>query len=787
MAKRSHKKFRFITLIRFWGMVFLVSLAAVIVGIDLTISHHDLNIHIDKMRASYIEQQKQASKREVERIINLINHERRQSETLTRRKIKTRVDEAFAIADYIYQQNKTNKCDSEIQQIIADALSPIRFENGNGSYFIYRMDGTVILSFARPQINTSNASDLDKEQNTTQIRNSIDIAEKLSEGFHEYYLTKPQSAGRKYKTLSFVKKFEPYNWLIGTGLYVDNTEELIKARWMHHINSIRYGQNQVGYLFAADWQGNSLAHGAQPDLIGQNGWDWEDSRGNKTSQMLIAASKKRDGDFATFWWQKPDTGKESAKIAYAKAIPEWELFIATGVYIEDIEQNILSLQKGLNSQSKTKIIIFITVVAISFILFSIVFHFLSDRLRKDLTLFGLFINQMAFSDKKIDRQAVQFAELDQMAESANKMITDRKNAEQEIHSAELFIDRVVEMSPYAMWISDNKGVVIRTNNSLRKILNTSNEKIIGHYNILYDKNIADHGVLPKVADVFEKHQPVNFTIPWEATKVGTAQFESAPDLYMDVSIFPIVSPDGELTNAVCQWVDITQHKKNEESLRQRTQELNFSRDETIHRLARAAEYRDNETAEHNQRMSHYCKLLAERYGMDAERCEKIRLASVMHDVGKIGISDMVLLKPGRLTVEEFTLIKTHTEIGYRILSGSRSPLLEIAAIIAFTHHEKYDGSGYPRQLAGEEIPIEGRIAAVADVFDALTSNRVYRDSWSVDQTLELIVREKGGHFDPQCVDLFLESMNDVLEIKKRHADNKATTTHSDYWPKQHYS
>jgi putative two-component system response regulator len=276
-----------------------------------------------------------------------------------------------------------------------------------------------------------------------------------------------------------------------------------------------------------------------------------------------------------------------------------------------------------------------------------------------------------------------------------------------------------------------------------------------------------------VMAVFENHQPTNFTIPWEAAKGGDVNFEDAPDLYMDVSIFPIVSADGGLTNAVCQWVDITEHKNNEESLRERTQELDFSREETIQRLAKAAEFRDNETAEHNQRMSHYCMILAERFGMSTERCEKIRLASVMHDIGKIGISDLVLLKPGRLTEEELYLIKTHAEIGYRILSGSRSPLLDLGAVIAFTHHEKYDGSGYPRQLAGEEIPVEGRIAAVADVFDALTSNRVYRKAWSVDRTLELIVREKGAHFDPLFVDLFLESMDDVLQIKKRHADGSA--------------
>ncbi|MFH1811403.1 MAG: HD domain-containing phosphohydrolase [Pseudomonadota bacterium] len=212
----------------------------------------------------------------------------------------------------------------------------------------------------------------------------------------------------------------------------------------------------------------------------------------------------------------------------------------------------------------------------------------------------------------------------------------------------------------------------------------------------------------------------------------------------------------------------------ERAVAERTRELRQSREDTIQCLARAAEFRDNETAEHNQRMSHYCSLLARRLGMSPERCEQIRLASVMHDVGKVGVSDRVLLKPGRLTDEEFAEIKTHPAIGHRILAGSSSPLLELGAVIALSHHEKYDGSGYPGRLKGEAIPIEGRLAAVADVFDALTTNRVYRDAWSLEKTLQLLVHDRGTHFDPGIGDLFMASLDEVLAIRKQHADRSPT-------------
>ena len=200
-------------------------------------------------------------------------------------------------------------------------------------------------------------------------------------------------------------------------------------------------------------------------------------------------------------------------------------------------------------------------------------------------------------------------------------------------------------------------------------------------------------------------------------------------------------------------------------------ELEYARQETIERLCRAAEFRDDETATHLQRMSHFCHLLGRRKGLDAYTCEMLRVASPMHDVGKIGIPDHILLKPGRLTADEFVVMKQHAEIGWRILSGSDSELLELAASIARTHHEKWDGSGYPRGLAGEEIPIEGRIAAVADVFDAVTSARPYKKAWPLAEAVALLEKGKGQHFDPELVELFLDSMDEVLEIRERFSDH----------------
>ena len=212
-----------------------------------------------------------------------------------------------------------------------------------------------------------------------------------------------------------------------------------------------------------------------------------------------------------------------------------------------------------------------------------------------------------------------------------------------------------------------------------------------------------------------------------------------------------------------------------EWLERSEKELRLSREETIQRLAIAAEFRDSATAQHIQRMSHYCELLARRYGLSPDRCDLIRTASPMHDIGKIGTPDHVLLKPGKFTPEEFNVIAQHAEIGYRILVGSDAELLKVAALIAWTHHERWDGSGYPRKLKGEAIPLEGRIAAVADAFDALTTERVYKPAFPFEHAVELMTKHRGEHYDPDLLDVFVASIEDIKSIHDQYADHSLKT------------
>ncbi len=209
----------------------------------------------------------------------------------------------------------------------------------------------------------------------------------------------------------------------------------------------------------------------------------------------------------------------------------------------------------------------------------------------------------------------------------------------------------------------------------------------------------------------------------------------------------------------------------EEEVRKRTQELEDSRYEVIARLGRAAEFRDNETGNHIIRMSEYCRLLARQAGLSDQQTELIYLAAPMHDIGKIGIPDAILLKPGKFTEEEWLIMQSHVEVGAEILSGSDIPLMQVAKNIALTHHEKWDGSGYPNGLAGKEIPLEGRICAICDVFDALTSERPYKKAWPIDKAVALIHEQSGKHFDPELTHLFDEILEPVHQFRMKHIDS----------------
>ncbi len=217
-----------------------------------------------------------------------------------------------------------------------------------------------------------------------------------------------------------------------------------------------------------------------------------------------------------------------------------------------------------------------------------------------------------------------------------------------------------------------------------------------------------------------------------------------------------------IINNRAQWL--------EEQVAKATQQIRVREKETLLRLGKAGEFRDEDTGNHVFRMAKYSRLIAEKLGMSEQECESVELSAPMHDIGKIGVSDLILLKPDKLTNEEFDQMKRHTTIGYEILKDSPSLYLQLGAVVALNHHERFDGFGYPAGLQGDHIPKVARIVAVADVYDALTSQRPYKNKWTHEQAISFIIEQSGKHFDPECVLALLAAQDSIINIGLQYYD-----------------
>ena len=214
----------------------------------------------------------------------------------------------------------------------------------------------------------------------------------------------------------------------------------------------------------------------------------------------------------------------------------------------------------------------------------------------------------------------------------------------------------------------------------------------------------------------------------------------------------------------------------EQQVLEATSEIRSREHETLLRLAKAGEFRDEDTGNHVVRMAKYSRLIAEKMGLPESECETIELAAPMHDIGKIGIADEILRKPGRLTHPEYNIMKNHTLIGYEILKDSPSRYLQMGAVIALNHHERFNGTGYPNRLARHDIPLSARIVSVADAYDALTSHRPYKNKWPVNETVDYLNEHRGNHYCPEVLDAFNAQLHKITQIQFMLDDEKTHAT-----------
>jgi PAS domain S-box-containing protein len=303
--------------------------------------------------------------------------------------------------------------------------------------------------------------------------------------------------------------------------------------------------------------------------------------------------------------------------------------------------------------------------------------------------------------------------------------------------------------------TDLKGIITYVNDKFCKVCGYSREELIGQ-----NHNIVRHEDMPE--SLFkELWETIESCRVWKG--VIKNKQKDGTEYWVDSVILPILDGEGKTVEYMAIRHDVS-------DIIELHQELEETQREVIYRMGEIGESRSKETGYHVKRVAEYSKLLALKAGICMEEAVLLSNASPMHDIGKVGIPDMILLKPGKLSEEEFEVIKTHSEVGYNILKGSERPLLKTAGIVAHQHHERFDGKGYPQGLKGEEIHIYARITAVADVFDALGSDRCYKKAWPLDKILAFFKEERGGQFDPTLVDLFLDNLDEFLQIRDSYID-----------------
>lgn len=486
------KKINFIKFIWTWGIVFLIGFGASIISVNIISSYRNFNFQADQLRSNYITHQKQTIKQEVTRVADLISYERTQGEILTKKKIKSRIYEAYAIAQNIYQLNRAAKTETEIQQMIIDALSPIRFAQESGYYFITRLDGIEILFADRPEMEGLTLLNVQDTKGKYVVKDMIEIAEQFGEGFYEYHWTKPDAKRNDFKKISFVKRFEPYDWIIGTGLYVADVENQIKADLLLTISRIRFGKE--GYIFINRLNGDALISNGKRFPGTEKLWEVFNDNPEKAKDIFekeYKAALKPDGDYIYYTWEKlTDSNKESPKTSFIYGIPDLQWLVGAGVYLDDVETDIALMRTQLNNQVKSNILYSILIIIGITAVFFLFFNWLNLRLKNDFKLFFSFFSRAAYSDEKIDRENIKFIELDQIAEPANKMLMDRRQAMEALLKSEEKYRALFEYNPVDTIFVDNAGKIIMYNLVKKK----SGEKLPRIGGILYRDYAVKHQI-----------------------------------------------------------------------------------------------------------------------------------------------------------------------------------------------------------------------------------------------------------------------------------------------------
>jgi PAS domain S-box-containing protein len=590
------------------------------------------------LKSEYIKAQKLMLKNEVERAVDLIQYEKSQTEDRLKQNISNRVHEAHTIAMNIYLQNKETHSDKEISNMIKDALGPIRFNQGRGYFFAADFNGFNQFT-DRPELIGTNLIDTKDSDGKFVVKDMIALVREKKEGFYRYTWTKPNAKGRGFPKIAYIKYFEPFNWFIGTGEYIDDVELDIKREVLERVSIIRF-DNYKGYIFAGQWNGLSLLEPGK----GKNMWNVEDVNGVKIVQEIIKTAKS-DGGYVEYVLPKFKGYRSTLKISYTKGIKDWQWYVGAGKFMDEIDATIEQKRIMMNKNVNRKIVEIIFILLGVLILMILVTRFISRKIRDNFQVFDEFFRRAVSSSTYVEATKLNFLEFTSLAESANDMVDLRNKAEESLR-------RWHHIFQNAKW-----GIAIGTaGESTLDLMNPEFARMHGY-------SVEELTGQP-VSSVFpsEEHTNIRYYAK-TAEEKGHCTFESL-HIRKDGSSFPtnnditgVKDDTGKALYRVVNIQDISERKKADESLQkahdeleekvlERTSQLRQEIDERkqieyfLLEARKEAEFANSAKSEFLSNVSHEFRtpmhqiLSYSRFGVD--KIDKVGKEKLLHYFSKIG-------------------------------------------------------------------------------------------------------------------------------------------------------
>ncbi|MBU8849853.1 MAG: cache domain-containing protein, partial [Desulfobacterales bacterium] len=506
------------------------------------------------LRAEFIESQKKMLKSEVTNVVKYIQYMKVQSELEMKLSLKEHVYNAHRIALNIYRQNKGTKTPVEIETMIKDALRPIRFNAGRGYYFAVSMEGVEQLYPVKPEFEGKNLVNLQDSKGNFVIQDEINIITKSGEGFVKHYWSKPEeNSAELFPKISFVKHFKPLDWYFGAGGYIDDAKKQSQNDVLKRISDLRFGTE--GYFFGSTYQGGSLFSNGKITRDSGNIWDLTDPAGVKIIQEQKKAVENSEGGFVDYSWKKLNTSTPSPKISFVLGIPEWEWIIGAGVYLDSIEKIILENKTSLNTELKKKVSRSVLILAVLLCLVYFWSKRISSQIQKSVETFSSFLKKASTDSIAINPEDLQLKEFRDIAVSTNKMLEDRRQAEEALRISQNEMRTILDAMVESIVLIDRRGVVIAGNRMLFERLQTTKKDLIGH--CIYDFFPPEVAGLrkQKYEMVFKTGNHVNF----EDEREG---------IIFEQIVCPIFGDGNTAKKIVIFARDITEHLKLKAQLQQ---------------------------------------------------------------------------------------------------------------------------------------------------------------------------------------------------------------------------